>query len=88
MRLGFTRSAGKQLAKLRKGQPDKAKAILDVLDRIAADPFGKHNNLTPLEGVEDGYRLRVGDWRVSYKLFRDEDVLEVFEVETRGGAYR
>jgi mRNA interferase RelE/StbE len=50
---------------------------------IAADPYAKHNNVTKLQGRE-GYRLRIGDWRVIY-----DDRLELWalEVGARGGIY-
>ena len=69
-------------------QPAKARDILEAVERIAGDPAAPNNNIKPLRGVRDGYRVRVGDWRVSYLLDRAQDTLEVFEVAPRGGAYR
>ena len=73
---------------LRGMQRAKAEDILAAIDRIAADPFARNNNVRPLRGVPDGYRVRVGDWRVSYTLDRGADVIQVFEIAPRGGAYR
>jgi mRNA interferase RelE/StbE len=43
------------------------------------------NNLRKLQGREDQYRLRVGDWRV---IFRQHGViLDVLKVRPRGSAY-
>jgi mRNA-degrading endonuclease RelE of RelBE toxin-antitoxin system len=39
-------------------------------------------------GVPNGYRLRFGDWRVGFTIDLEADVMEVFEVAPRGGAYR
>lgn len=69
-------------------QPAKAEDIRNAVDRIVADPSARNNNLKPLEGVPNGFRLRVGDWRISFVLDREADLLEVFEIETRGDAYR
>lgn len=69
-------------------QRAKADDIFEALDRIAADPFARNNNVKPLKGVPNGYRVRVGDWRVSYIFDRHANVIEVFEVAPRGGAYR
>ena len=88
MRLSFVRPAQKELLRLNKGQPKKAAEIRRAIGAVAADPFAKHNNVKPLQGLKDGYRLQVGDWRVCYTVDRVRDVLEVFEVRTRGGAYR
>jgi mRNA interferase RelE/StbE len=73
---------------LRAMQRAKADDILAALDRIAVDPFARNNNIKPLRGVPNGCRVRVGDWRVSYTLDRVADVIEVFEIAPRGGAYR
>ncbi len=54
---------------------------------VAADPYAPYNNLTRLKGI-DGYRLRVGDWRVIYELEDDRLVMLVLEVGTRGGIYQ
>jgi mRNA interferase RelE/StbE len=76
------------LKALRSMQRARAEDIFAAFDRIAADPFAHNNNLKPLKGVPNGYRLRVGDWRVSYTLDRTQEVIVVFEVAPRGGAYR
>jgi mRNA interferase RelE/StbE len=69
-------------------QRAKAEDILAALERIAVDPFARNNNIKPLRGIPDGYRVRVGDWRVSYTLDHRADVIDVFEIAPRGGAYR
>jgi mRNA interferase RelE/StbE len=69
-------------------QPAKAKDIRQALTRAAADPSARNPNLRPLKGVPNGFRIRVGDWRVSYTLDRGAGALDVFEIAPRGGAYR
>jgi len=73
---------------LRRMQPAKAKDITTAIDRIAADPSAPNNNVRPLKGLSNGFRVRVGDWRVSYSIDREARVIDVFEVAPRGGAYR
>jgi mRNA interferase RelE/StbE len=73
---------------LRRMQRPKAEDILTGVARVAASPSAPNNNVTPLKGVLNGFRLRVGDWRVSYTIDRRTGILEVFEVAPRGGAYR
>ena len=74
--------------RLQKMQPKKAASIRATMHRIAARPEGKHANLKPRTDIENGYRLRVGGWRISYVIDRAAETLEVFEIEPRGGAYR
>lgn len=76
------------LKALRRLQPAKAADIRSAIARIAVDPSAPNNNIKRLSGVPDGYRVRVGDWRVSYTLDRQKSVLEIYEIAPRGGAYR
>lgn len=39
-------------------------------------------------GYDNLYRLRVGDWRISYAVEEDRLVVLVLEVAPRGDAYR
>ena len=56
------------------------------INAVAADPFAQHNNVTPLRGIE-GFRLRVGNWRVLYRLDIPAQTLSITNVLPRGGAY-
>jgi mRNA interferase RelE/StbE len=85
MKIEFRRDP---LKALRGMQRAKAEDIFAAVDRIAADPFARNNNIKPLRGVPNGYRVRIGDWRVSYTVDREADVIDVFDIAPRGGAYR
>jgi mRNA interferase RelE/StbE len=76
------------LKALRRMQPAKAEDIRQAIDRVTADPSAPNNNVTALKGVPGGFRIRAGDWRVSFVLDRTAEVLGVFEIAPRGGAYR
>jgi mRNA interferase RelE/StbE len=62
------------------------KRIVAKIRGIAESPYASNKNLTKLQGRE-GYRLRVGDWRVIYELQNDRLVMLVLEVGARGGIY-
>lgn len=62
------------------------KRIVAKIREVAASPYAPNNNLTRLQG-RDGYRLRVGDWRIIYELQDDRLVMLVLEIDTRGGIY-
>ena len=53
---------------------------------LAADPVAPSNNVKKLVGVE-GYRLRVGDWRVIYTLRHRELTIVVIGVGHRSEVY-
>lgn len=56
------------------------------IEEVAVNPCAPNNNLTKLQG-RDGYRLRVGDWRVLYELHDDRLVMLILDVGARGGIY-
>ncbi|HEX4080877.1 MAG TPA: type II toxin-antitoxin system RelE/ParE family toxin [Rhizomicrobium sp.] len=85
MQILIARSAVKALRRM---QPAKARDIREAIDRVAADPLAPNNNVKALKGIRDGYRIRVGDWRVSYVTDSASQALKVFEIAPRGGAYR
>ncbi len=60
--------------------------IVAKIKEVAADPYGRHRNVTKLQGRE-GYRLRIGNWRVIYELHDDRLELWALELGTRGGIY-
>lgn len=72
---------------LRKMQPECAKRIRAKIRLIAENPYGNHSQVTKLQGRE-GYRLRVGDYRVLYLIQNDKLVICVLDVLPRGQAYK
>ncbi len=61
-----------------------AATIRAKIDQYARDPKSLANNVVKLQGRE-GYRLRVGDWRV---IFGDDGaVLAILHIGPRGGVY-
>ena len=82
-RVVTTKSFGKALARL---PLNWQKRIVAKIKEVAVDPYAPNNNLTKLQG-RDGYRLRVGDWRVIYELQDDRLVMLVLDVEPRGDVY-
>jgi mRNA interferase RelE/StbE len=78
-----TKSFDKALAKI---PVNWQKRIVAKIRETAVNPYAPNNNLTKLQG-RNGYRLRVGDWRVIYELQDDRLVMLVLEVGSRGGIY-
>ncbi|MEO8723462.1 MAG: type II toxin-antitoxin system RelE/ParE family toxin [Sphingobium sp.] len=72
------------LKTLRKMPVDVAERIINKIEQYAADPASQANNVTALKGRE-GFRLRVGDWRV---IMNDDGVvLAVLDIGSRGRIY-
>jgi mRNA interferase RelE/StbE len=71
---------------LRRIPANTARLIRTKIDLLARDPMAPNNNVKALQGRE-GYRLRVGDWRVIYELDHDRRILTVLAIGPRGGVY-
>ena len=82
-RVVTTKSFDKALARL---PLSWQKRIVAKVKEVAADPYAPNNNLTKLQG-RDGYRLRVGDWRVIYELQDERLVMLVLDMGPRGVIY-
>ena len=65
----------------------RAKRIIAIMERIAADPFAKHPNLGTIKGEQDTFRYRLGDWRILYEIDRRSRRLIVLDILPRARAY-
>jgi mRNA interferase RelE/StbE len=72
---------------LRKIPPKIAALIQQKIEVVAQAPYAKNANVTRLQG-RDGYRLRVGDWRVIYDIIDAQLVIDVVRIAARGSAYK
>ena len=65
----------------------------DTLDHLRSAIRNLANEPRPagvkkLAGYDALYRIRVGDWRVSYAIEEDRLIILVLEISQRGAAYR
>jgi mRNA interferase RelE/StbE len=82
MQIRYTKAAAKALMKM---PTNAAQLIRMKIQQYAADPASLANNVRKLQGREEEYRLRVGDWRVIFS--QDGVILDVLKVRPRGSAY-
>ena len=76
--VGYRPAARKALRKMPR---NTALRIMAKIELYAADPTAQANNIKALQG-RDGFRLRVGDWRI---ILLDGVVLDVLNIAARGG---
>jgi len=82
-RVEFTRPALKEFGDL----PRKAQErIAPRIDALAVTP--RPRGVEKLKGVDDQYRIRVGDYRVVYTIRDDRLIVTVVRVADRRDAYR
>ena len=72
---------------VKKMPKNMACTILKKIEILAENPYAQNNNVKELKGV-DGFRLRVGDWRILYQIRNKVLEIYVVTVAPRGGAYR
>ncbi len=85
MELTYSRQA---LRALQRTQPARRDNFMDRLEAIAAAPHDQHPNVIRLQGYDNEYRLRVGDFRAEFRLDHAADVMFVHHFGPRGSAYR
>lgn len=84
MRLKISTRAARQLKKLKR-DPALTQRLRAAFLEIADEPFRG----TPLDGVYEGMRsLRVGDWRILYRIYRKQLTVLIIEVAHRREVYR
>jgi len=83
-KITYTTQATKSLLEMPR---NTANLIREKLEQVAVDPFSSIPNATKLQG-RDGYRLRVGDWRIIYEVHKKEVVIIVLKIAPRGEVYR
>jgi len=83
-RLEYRASAHKELKKL---PADRRLQILQKLQQLTENPDDPSLDVKKLVGRE-GYRLRVGTYRVLYERYEDCLLILVLAVRPRGQAYR
>ncbi len=81
----FTRSALKDLKNL---PEDIAARIMLAIDMLAKEPYPK--GCVKLKGDEynNAWRIRVGDYRVLYRVFEEDELIRIGRIIKRGDAYK
>ncbi|MBI2583275.1 MAG: type II toxin-antitoxin system RelE/ParE family toxin [Candidatus Aenigmarchaeota archaeon] len=62
--------------------------MTDVLSFLKATPIPvKDFDVSKLSGEEDSYRIRIGRYRILYRIYWKERKLRIIRIETREAAY-
>jgi mRNA interferase RelE/StbE len=79
----FARSARKELQSF---DPPIALRILKRIEALMSNP--RPAGATKLEGATDLWRIRVGEWRVVYRIVDLEKLVDIVAIRHRREAYR
>ena len=76
-------SAGREMERL----PHQAQErIARAIDNLPSNP--RPHGVEKPSGYRDLYRIRVGQYRVVYRIVDREQLIDVIRIRTRGDAYR
>ena len=79
----FTKGARKMFRKLSQELQD---SIQPKIDKLAIEP--RPNGVKKLQGEDNLYRIRVGDYRVIYDIFDDVLLVKIVDVGHRSKVYK
>jgi len=82
MKIEFGTKALKFLSKLEKVSKERVFKRIKELDE---DPFP--SDVKKLKGEKDVYRIRIGDFRVLYRIIPEDDTILIFRVDRRSRVY-
>lgn len=81
----FVKSARKEFERL----PVKMRAkTAEALHLLAQNPYSELLKIKKMKGAADLYRIRLGDYRVLYKLRNDRLVVIVIKIGHRSEVYK
>lgn len=81
--ISFARSARQELSRLDKKIVTR---IFARIEALAADP--RPSGCRKIQGADDLWRIRVGDYRVIYSITDQELTIEIVTIRHRRDAYR
>lgn len=82
-RIEFLKTAQKELSKLPR---DIQKKIALAIDSLKLNPYP--NNVKKLKGSEGRFRIRVGDYRIIYKIENKNLIILIVKVGHRRDIYQ
>jgi len=83
--LVFTKQAMEDLKAIQRQDANRILLWLDANISSTQNPRGQGKNLV---GVADGWRYRVGKYRILFRIIDEKIVVEVFRIGKRGDVYK
>ena len=76
-------------AMLRRLPTNTRKRLVSKIEQLAHNPDALNQNVKKLQGrrYKEIYRLRVADWRIFYRIQRQQIQIVVIDICSRGDAY-
>ncbi|MBI5400683.1 MAG: type II toxin-antitoxin system RelE/ParE family toxin [Candidatus Yonathbacteria bacterium] len=75
------RLARRVFRNLKKFPKKEQERVFDVLEKMKEDPF--LGDIVKIGGEDNVWRKRVGSYRIKYRLWADEKIIDIYDVERR-----
>ena len=76
------------LKSIRKLDPLTRNRILDHINILSENPRNPELDIKTMQGFENKFRLRVGSYRVVFSVFKDQLIIVIIRVGSRGDVYK
>lgn len=81
--------ASKQVVKFVNSRtPKERQRIAMAFETLQNDPFQNHLDIKKMKGMENSYRLRLGDYRFLYEILEEQVFIFVYKADNRGDVYK
>ena len=78
----------KQVLKFLKSQSMEIREkVINCFEIIKENPFNNNLDIKPLKGFKNFYRLRIGKFRIIFKIEKEELIIYVISAGSRGDIY-
>ncbi len=85
----YNLQASKQVVKFVNSRtPKERQRIAMALEILQNDPFRNHLDIKKMKGLENSYRLRIGDYRFLYEIIEEQILIFVYKADNRGDVYK
>lgn len=71
---------------LKSQSEDFRQRVYKAYKEILENPFSNRNSI-PLKGISNRYRKKIGDFRVVYEVRKQELLIVVVDIDSRGQIY-
>ena len=82
----LTKGAYRDLQRIKRGDKAAHRRILEAVSGLERDP--RPPGYRPLTATTDSFRIRVGQYRVIYRIQQEKLVISIFRVGVRGDVYK
>ncbi|MBU0978480.1 type II toxin-antitoxin system RelE/ParE family toxin [Patescibacteria group bacterium] len=83
LELDITKKAHQQLKKL---DLTSRKKIINKVNGLVRDPFPP--GVKKINAMHKGYRIRIGDYRVIYRILSQLQIIRVYRIDHRSKVYQ